>query len=61
MRQSLFKLFNKRWFAVLLCAVGAIVAAVIGGGVLLVVFGDVFVFLLIVALIVKLVRRVRCR
>ena len=45
----------------LLCAVGAIVAAVIGGGVLLVVFGDVFVFLLIVALIVKLVRRIRCR
>ena len=41
--------------------IGAIVAAVIGGGVLLVVFGDVFVFLLIVALVVKLVRRVRCR
>ena len=46
---------------VLLCAVGAIVAAVIGGGVLLVMFGDVFVFLLIVALVVKLVRKVRCR
>ena len=46
---------------VLLCAVGAIVAAVIGGGVLLVMFGDVFVFAVIVALIAKLVRRVRCR
>ena len=46
---------------VLVCAVGAIAAAIIGGGVLLVMFGDVFVFLLIVALIVKLVRKARCR
>lgn len=46
---------------VMLCAVGAIIAAVIGGGVLLVMFGDVFVFAVIVALIAKLVRRVRCR
>ena len=43
---------------VLLCAVGAIVAAVIGGGVLLVVFGDVFVFLLIVALYINKLRAV---
>lgn len=46
---------------VILCAAAAIVAAVIGGGVLFVLFGDVFVFCAIVALIVKLVRRARCR
>ena len=33
------------------------IAAVVGGGVLIVMFGDVLVFALIVALIVKLVRR----
>ena len=38
-----------------------IVGVVIGGGVLLVMFGDVIVFVAIVALIVKLVRRRRCR
>ena len=29
MRQSLFKLFNKRWFAVLLCAVGVIASTLL--------------------------------
>ncbi len=47
--------------SVVFCAVAAIVAAVIGGGVLFVLFGDVFVFLAIVALVVKLVRRARSR
>lgn len=54
-------LFTLLLVTVILCAVGAIVAAVIGGGVLFVLFGDVFVCLAIVALIAKLVRRVRCR
>lgn len=44
---------------VLVSAIGTIVAVVIGGGVLLVMFGDVIVFLAIVALVVKLVRRSR--
>ena len=46
---------------VLLCVVGAIVAAVLGGSVLLIIFGDIFVFFAIVALIVKLIRRARSR
>ena len=46
---------------VLFSAVGTILAVVIGGGVLLVMFGDVIVFLAIVALILKLVRRSRCK
>ncbi len=46
---------------VLFSAIGTIVSVVIGGGVLLVMFGDLIVFVAIVALIVKLVRRVRCR
>lgn len=46
---------------ILALAVAAIVAAVIGGGVLFVMFGDVFVFVAIVVLIVKLVRRARCK
>ncbi|MBQ3262000.1 MAG: hypothetical protein IJH52_02385 [Oscillospiraceae bacterium] len=54
-------LFTLLLVTVILCAVGAIVAAVIGGGVLFVLFGNVFVCLAIVALIAKLVRRVRCR
>ena len=54
-------LFTLLLVTVMLCAVGAIVTAVIGGGVLFVLFGDVFVCLAIVALIAKLVRRVRCR
>ena len=54
-------LFTLLLVTVILCAVGAIVAAVIGGGVIFVLFGNVFVCLAIVALIAKLVRRVRCR
>ncbi len=46
---------------VLFSAIGTILAVVIGGGVLLVMFGDVIVFLAIVALILKLVRRSRCK
>lgn len=49
---------------ILLCtiiigAVCAVIAAVIGGGVLLVMFGDVIVFVAIVGLIVKLVRHTK--
>ena len=54
-------LFTLLLVTVILCAVGAVVAAIIGGGVLFVLFGDVFVCLAIVALIVKIVRRIRCR
>ena len=46
---------------VLVSAIGTIITVVIGGGVLLVMFGDVIVFLAIVALIVKLVRRPKCK
>lgn len=46
---------------VLFSAIGTIITVVIGGGVLLVMFGDVIVFLAIVALILKLVRRSRCK
>ena len=46
---------------VLVSAIGTIITVVIGGGVLLVMFGDVIVFLAIVALIVKLVRRSKCK
>ena len=52
-------LFTLLLVTVILCAVGAVIAAVVGGGVLFVLFGDVFVCLAIVALIAKLVRRVR--
>lgn len=49
---------------ILLCTiiigvVCAVIAAVIGGGVLLVMFGDVIVFVAIVGLIVKLVRHTK--
>ena len=54
-------LFSILLLTILLSAIGAIIAAVIGSGVLLVMFGDVLVFLAIVALIVKIVRRVRCK
>ena len=54
-------LFTILLLTLIVGAVCAIVAAVIGGGVLLMMFGDVFVFFAIVALIVKLVRRSRCR
>ena len=46
---------------VLCSTIGTIITVVIGGGVLLVMFGDVIVFLAIVALVVKLVRRSRCK
>ena len=54
-------LFTLLLVTVIFCAVGAVVAAIIGGCVLFVLFGDVFVCLAIVALIAKLVRRARCR
>ena len=54
-------LFTILLLTLIVGAVCAIVAAVIGGGVLLMMFGDVFVFFAIVALIVKLARRSRCR
>ncbi len=54
-------LFTLLLVTVILCTVGAVIAAVVGGGVLFVLFGDVFVCILIVALIAKLVRRVRSR
>lgn len=47
--------------AILFGAISMIVAAVIGGGVLFVMFGDVIVFVAIVTLIVKLIRRCRCK
>lgn len=46
---------------VLVSTIGTVVSVVIGGGVLLVMFGDFFVFCAIVALIAKLVRRLRCK
>lgn len=46
---------------ILFGGISMIVAAAIGCGVLFVVFGDVIVFILIVTLIVRLVRRARCK
>ena len=54
-------LFTILLLSVIIGVIGFAIAAVVGGGVLLVMFGDVLVFALIVALIVKLVRRRRCR
>ena len=50
-------LFTILLLSVIIGVIGFAIAAVVGGGVLLVMFGDVLVF----ALIVKLVRRRRCR
>ena len=46
---------------VIIGVVFLVVATVLGGGVLLIIFGDIFVFLAIVALVVKLIRRARSR
>ena len=54
-------LFTILLLTMILGAVCMVVAAVVGGGMLLLLFGDVFVFAAIVALIVRIARRVRCR
>ena len=47
--------------SVILSGIGFVITVVIGGGVALMMLGDLFVFCMIVALILRVVRRFRCR
>lgn len=47
--------------SVILTGIGFVITVVIGGGVALMMLGDLFVFCMIVALIIRVVRRFRCR